>query len=384
VTVPGTINTYDLTVGVIVNMDEAIYLYSPEELPMLTGQMSDGMSVIGSDTTDQVSFSWLDEVNLAPRSALNGAVTTGDAYITLTTGHQMKFSTGDVLYVRKSGGDEIMRVTGYGVTAHTLTVTRGLVGTATNYSSGALVVGMGTALAEGSDPENARALDTNLRTNNTQIFGPTKLKMTGTALVVPRYGKPSEWARQLYHRTYENGQSREQAILYGRKYNSTTTQIRTMGGLAEFITTRVDSTSTQITETTLQTNQQSCYDQGGLPDRLIANPKSLTDLNALTDTGRVRVEMTDGKRGRTRVTIVETEFGELPISRNRWCSTMDAFGIRRDGVIRRVLRPFQFEMLAKTGDSQSAQILCEEGLEVKGERHMFRMSTLTAYGTTGA
>ena len=64
------------------------------------------------------------------------------------------------------------------------------------------------------------------------------------------------------------------------------------------------------------------------------------------------------------------------IVRNRWVHPFDAWGIKREGVVRRILRPFQFEMLAKTGDSQSGQILCEEGLEVKGEKHMFRMNAL--------
>lgn len=375
-TIPGTASSYDLTNGVIINMDEAIYLYSPEELPMLTGQGSDGLSVISTDTLDQVSFSWLDEENLAPRDKLEGAVTTGDAYITLETGGRLKFSTGDVLMVRKAGADEVMYVASYGTTADTLVVTRAFAGTATNYADAAVVIGLGTALGEGATPENFRAADTTTRTNNTQIFGPTKIAMTGTDLVIPRYGKPNEWTHQLYHRTYENGQAREQAILYGRKTNSTTTRIRTMGGLAEFVTTNVDATNTQITELHIQTNIQTCYNRGGIPDRLIANPNSLKDINAITDSNRVRTVISDGKRGRTRVTEVDTEYGTIQIVRNRWCHPFDAWGIKREGVVRRILRPFQFEMLAKTGDSQSGQILCEESLEVKGEKHMFRMNAL--------
>lgn len=376
-TIPGVASSYDLANGVIINMDEAMYLYSPEELPLLTGQGSDGLSVITSDSLDQVSFSWLDEENLAPRDALSGAWTTGDTSITLTSGGRLKFSTGDVIMVRKAGADEVMRITGYSVTtAETLVVTRAFAGTATNYASGAVVIGLGTALPEGSDPENFRAADSTTRTNNTQIFGPTKISMTGTDLVIPRYGKPNEWTHQLYHRTYENGQAREQAFIYGRKTNSTTTRIRTTGGLAEFVTTNVDATSTQFTELKIQTNMQTCYNRGGLPDRILVHPNSLVDLNAIGDTGRVRVEFGESRRGRTRVLVVETEYGPVQIVRNRWVHPFDAWGIKREGVVRRILRPFQFEMLAKTGDSQSGQILCEEGLEVKGEKHMFRMNAL--------
>ena len=42
-----------------------------------------------------------------------------------------------------------------------------------------------------------------------------------------------------------------------------------------------------------------------------ANPVSLTDLNNITDTNIVRVEMADSRRGRARVTVVVTEYGDL-------------------------------------------------------------------------
>jgi hypothetical protein len=58
----------------------------------------------------------------------------------------------------------------------------------------------------------------------------------------------------------------------------------------------------------------------------------------------------------------------------------DAFGFNRAQVIRRILQPLIFERLAKTGDSDQAQIVAEEGLEVKGEEHMFRYSNLSYTG----
>jgi len=96
----GNVSSYDLTNGLIVNMDEAIYMYSPEELPLLTGMASDGMSVLSQRPLDQVEFNWLDERNLAPRGAIGAtAVTTGDAEILLAAGDRIKFSTGDVLTI---------------------------------------------------------------------------------------------------------------------------------------------------------------------------------------------------------------------------------------------------------------------------------------------
>lgn len=378
-TLSGTATSYDLTNGLIVNMDEAIYMYSPEELPLLTGMASDGMSVLSQRPVDQIEFQWLDERNLAPRSTLNGAITTGDTTVNVAAGDGIKFSTGDVVTIRKAGVSipEVLRVTA--ISTDALTVSRNYTtnATATNYATAAVIIGLGTALAEGSDPANFRADDTNQSTNCTQIFGPTAIQMTGTSRVVPRYGIPDQWAHQLHLRTYENSQSREQAYLYGSYFNSTSSKIRTTGGLAYFITKNVNSTATQLTALTVQGSLQNCYNSGGLPDRLVVNPNSLLDLNDIANTGIVRQTVDDPKRGRVSTSFVETEYGSLPIVRNRWVHPSDAFGIKRDLVTRRILRPLVFESLAKTGDADKGQVLCEEGLQVKGQKHMFRMTNLT-------
>ena len=138
----------------------------------------------------------------------------------------------------------------------------------------------------------------------------------------------------------------------------------------------MDATSTQLTVAKISAQQQETFNDGGLADRLLVNPISLVDLNSTDDTNRVRQDVVDSRRGRQRVMTVLTEFGELTVVRSRWVSPLDAFGIKRDQVFRRILRPFQFQTLAKTGDSESAQIVCEEGMQVKGEAHMFRMSNL--------
>lgn len=368
--------SYDLTNGLIINMDEAIYMYSPEELPLLTGMASDGLSVLSSRPVDQVEFNWLEENNLAPRSTLGAAVVTADTVITVATGAQARFSTGDVITVRQGTAGHVLRVTGYGTTADTLLVSN-LVGSSAAYSSGSVIIGLGTALAEGSNPENFRADDTVKATNCTQIFGPTAIELSGTARQVPRYGIPDQWAKQLHLRTYENSQAREQALLYGRYFNSTTTKIRTTGGLANFITTNVDSTSTQLTVLKIQTNLQTCYNAGGIPDRILVNPNSLVDLNDITNTSIVRTTIDDPKRGRVQTSFVETEYGSIPIVRNRWVHPFDAFAIKRDLVTRRIMRPLVYEALAKTGDADKGQIVCEEGLQVKGQKHMFRMNALS-------
>jgi hypothetical protein len=377
----GMATAYDLTVGVVVDMDEAIYMLSPQDTPLLTGLGAEGQTLIGQAPVSNIEFNWLDDTILTPRSSLNGAVTTGDAFITLATGDRTKFSTGDIITIGKVAAAEQIRITGYGVTAETVTVARAWAGTATNYASGALVVGLGTALAEGSNPEAARTVDRVQNSNLTQIFGPTKIDLSRTEQQIRKYGVGNEFTHQLAGRMAENAIGREQAFLYGARVNSTAGKIRTTGGLRFFITSNVDATSTDLTVAAITTRQQAGYNAGGFADVVMANPVTLADLNDAANTTVIRQTIDDPQRGRTRVTWVDTEFGSVTVARNRWVLPMHAFGFNRENVIRRVMQPLIFERLAKTGDSDQAQIVCEEGLEVKGEEHLFMFTNLDAQGS---
>lgn len=379
----GIATAYDLTVGVKVNMDEAIYMYSPMDSPLITGVDADGRALIGSKPTDNFRFDWMDEDILLPRSTLAATAVTAATELVVAAGHQSRFSTADLLIVaRATGGDEVLRVTGYSATtADTLLVTRNwtTTGTARQYAQGAEVICVGNALTEGSDPEAFRSVDRAERQNYTEIFGPTKIEMSRTEMGMAKYGVASEWDHQVARSIQETLQRREQAYLYGMKRNDATNKRRSTGGFFNWITTNADATSTQLTVATVVSNLVPCFNAGGVPDVLMANPASLTDLNDVENTSRVRTTPVDTRRGRESVMVVVTEYGDLVVARNRWLNKAHVVGFSREGVTRRVFDPLLYEPLAKTGDSTKAQIVCEEGLQVKGERHMFVMNNLTAY-----
>lgn len=369
--------SYELTVGHVVNMDEAIFMVSPIDSPLLTGVNAEGMLILPSTPVDQTEFFWMDEEILTPRSTIQTGTTTGDAWIVVAAGDQTKFSTGDMLLLNHAAGREYVRVTGYGVTSDSLTVTRGYDSTtAGTVTAGIKVIGLSTALAEGSDPEAARTADRTTASNYTQIWGPTAVHMSRTEQKIRKYGVANEFTHQLANRITENVIAREQAYLYGRKYNSTTSKIRTTGGIYSFITSNVDATSTQLTVAKIEAAQQLAYNKGGSPDILMANPASLADLNDTGNVTIVRTDNVDTRRGRARVTVVTTEHGDVSIVRNRWNEPTDALLFKRGMVTRRVIDPLQVERLAKTGDSDKVQLVAEDGLQVKGQKHAVRFSAL--------
>ncbi len=386
----GSVTSYDLAVGVKINMDELIYMISPVDSPFINGIGTDGRQLLASSPTDQTEFKWMDEELLLPRAqaAGTGAAGAGDTDITVSAADSYKFQVGDLLNVGEEDATvngAVKRITAINNTTGVIDVsdwTNGSVWPETTAAHQDTIICLGTALVEGSDPGTARSADRTIRSNYTQIFGPTPVHMTRTEQQITRYGVSDEFAKQLYGRSVENVITREQAYLYGKKNDDSSNKRRSTGGLMDFITTNTDSSSTTLTTSALESLMQKCYNAGGIPDLLIANPASFADLNDTTNTSTVRHVIDDPRRGRVPVMSVFTEFGETQCVRNRWMHSESAFVVQKDGVSRRVMQPLVVEPLAKTGDSDKVQIVCEEGLQVKGEAHMARFTNLTGYTDT--
>ena len=382
----GKVTSYDLAVGVKINMDELIYMISPTDSPFINGIGTDGRQLLSSSPVDQQEFKWMDEELLIPRATVTdtGAAGAGATDVTVSTSDIYKFQVDDLITIGEADAAvnaAVKRVTHVNTDAGVLTLAdwaNSADWPATTAAHADTVICVGTALVEGSDPGEARSADRTIRTNCTQIFGPTPIHMSRTEQQVSRYGVSDEFAKQVYGRSVENVITREQAYLYGQYNNDTSNKRRSTGGLNYHITSNTDTTTT-LTITALENLQQKCYNAGGMPDLLIANPASFATLNAVGDSGRVRTVIDDPRRGRVPVSSVFTEFGETQMLRNRWCHAETAFLISKDGISRRVMQPLVVEALAKTGDSDKVQIVCEEGLQVKGEQHMGKFTNLTGY-----
>ena len=382
----GKVTSYDLAVGVKINMDELIYMISPTDSPFINGIGTDGRQLLGSSGVDQQEFKWMDEELLIPRATVTdtGAAGAGATDVTVSTSDIYKFQVDDLITIGEADAAvnaAVKRVTHVNTDAGVLTLAdwaNASAWPATTAGHADTVICVGTALVEGSDPGEARSAARTIRTNCTQIFGPTPIHMSRTEQQVSRYGVSDEFAKQVYGRSVENVITREQAYLYGQYNNDTSNKRRSTGGLNYHITSNTDTTTT-LTLAALEALQQKCYNAGGMPDLLIANPASFKDLNDSDNTETVRHVIDDPRRGRVPTMSIITEFGETQAVRNRWCHAETAFLVAKEGISRRVMQPLVVEALAKTGDSDKVQIVCEEGLQVKGEQHMGKFTNLTGY-----
>ena len=385
----GKVTSYDLAVGVKISMDELIYMISPIDSPLINGIGTDGRQLLGSAGVDQTEFKWMDEELLLPRApaAGTGAAGAGVTTVIVSTADSYRFQVGDLITIGEEG--VAMHNSVKIITANTNngTLTLGNWVNDSDWPASAAaqedtIICVGSALAEGSAPGDARSADRTLRSNYTQIFGPTKVEMSRTEQQITRYGVSDEFAKQLYGRSVENVITREQAYLYGIKHEASGEKRRSTGGLSYWISSNSDTTTNTLSIAGLETLMQKCYNAGGVPDLLIANPASFATLNDISDSNRVRTVIDDPRRGRVPVTSVFHEFGETQMVRNRWCHTETAFVVQKDGIQRRIIQPLIVEALAKTGDSDSVMLLCEEGLQVKGEQHMAKFTGLTTYTDT--
>lgn len=378
---PSQAQTYDLTVGVMLDIEDMIQLISPHDTPFLGGAGSDGRSILPTGNCFEKKVEWLDEELLLPNSTLGAAVSTTTATnITVASGDQQNFTTGDVLLIE----DEYVRVTSYSATtADVLVVTRGYgSSTAATHSSALAVLSVGTALVEGSDPENPRFQDRNNRFNYTQIFGPHAITVSGTENVVRKYGLrgQTEFNKQVANRLMEVAVGIEQMLAYGVRVEDTTNMWRTAGGLAYYVTAAngsvMDTSTTVITEAKLLDMLQSVYNNGGNPDRIIGNATQKRKISAFSSALTINVNRTDTGRGIT-VDTFTSDFGECTIALHRWLRTQDVFVINRDQAQVATLRPIVMEMLAKTGDSMKGQIVGEKTFKFRRSSHAGRFTALT-------
>ena len=372
--------SYDLQVETKINIDELIYILTPDDLPLLSGIGSDGLGVIGKAPVDNTVFYWMEEDVPLPRGNTFEALDNSETVIDVVTGDAVKFAVNDSIRI----DDEIMKITAIEPNPasgpETLTVERAKWGTtAATHATGAEIIGVGTVLPEG-DIGNANFQGRDKYSNYTQIFS-KKLTVSRTEQSIPKYGVPNELNKQMRNAMLHCNVGIEQAALYGIKYEDSNTRVRSTGGLNSFITSNVDTSSTWLTVEAIEARQQIAYDNGGMFDFITARPAAFRALNNTVGNQRVQtVTVEDARRGRRRAQTVMTEFGEVTLVRNRYVRKTDAFCYSRDNFIQRVFQPLVAQKLAKTNDTDSYMMVAECGFQVKGQDHMAKFTGLDLAG----
>lgn len=364
----GKRGTYQSTVGVRLDVEDAVYMISPFDVPFLGTFGMDRGSVLGSEDTSSTKIEWLEDELVPGSDALDGAITTGSAFVTVD--NQSYFKTNDLVRI----DDEFLRVSGYGTTAATLLVERSWGSPAAgDHADNATILILGTLPVEGADPTAGINFQRVQPYNVTQIFQ-DEVEVTRSEEKEAKYGVQSEAAYQMAKRLKENAIKMERNLVLGTRAEDSSAERRSFGGLDYYIATGVDSTTTAITETAVLDQLQNSFDRGGNVDLLAAGGTQKRKISAWNDDD-IRFARDENIRGAV-VSWMDSDFGRIYIILNRWVPTRFAFGLEMQYVNLAWFDRFFVEALAKTGDRQQWQLVAEASMKVRNEKAHFKFTAL--------
>ena len=243
------------------------------------------------------------------------------------------------------------------------------------------------AAVEGADGVSATISPTVRLGNYTQIVQKV-VQTSGTLEAVNKAGRRSERAYQLAKASSELKRDMETIITanQGRDAGSSSSA-RKLGAILSWlktntskgtsgtdpttigVSTRSDGATRTFTEQLLKDEIAAVFDSGGNPTMLVVGSGLKQKVSSFAGIAAQRY-MAPGDQPTTIIGAAEIymgDFGQISIVPDRFMRTRDALLIDPEYMALSYLRPFQTNDLAKTGDSEKTQLLCEFTLEMRNE-----------------
>ena len=250
-------------------------------------------------------------------------------------------------------------------------------------------------LLEGADAGAASATPTVRVGNRTQIQGKT-VHVSGTLDAVDKAGRKTETAYQLAKSGQELKRDMEKTILSNVAQSAgTTTAARLLGGMqtwlkSNFVTmtdgvapTTADgnnvrtegATAAAFTEAKLKECVKKVFENGGSPTMLVVPPTQKQVVSEFAGIAAQRYEAPKAKATTIigAADVYLSDFGTLSVVPDRFMTADDTpaeQALVLDPTMASIatLRPFQSQLLAKTGDSEKHQMIVEYTLAVNNEK----------------
>lgn len=252
-----------------------------------------------------------------------------------------------------------------------------------------------TTAIEGADATRSGESDVTRLGNYTEIVEDTAT-VSGTTEALNRAGKRGEMAWQMMKKAKELRRQMEhhavgihQAQVAGnasgptaRKtasyaaFTGSNASVGATGSVASGNGTDVPTVGTAraYTESLLGTVIDNCWNAGGNPDIIMMGSFQKRAMNSFagntqdgSGTGNVFHDNTD-KTIINATSVYVSDFGTMNLVPNRFCKSTDVLVYEREHWQIAELRPMQDHELAKNGDSEARQILCEWGLKCMNHR----------------
>jgi len=249
-----------------------------------------------------------------------------------------------------------------------------------------LAAAAANAVKEGADATTDAAVATTRRFNYTQISDKVP-RVSGTQENIVSAGRVSEMDYQVAKRSLELMRDMEFIVTANTASAvGDASTARALGGVPAWINTNTSTTGTAgtgdgstaavngtqraFTETLLLTVLQSTWNAGGDPDCVMLDGFNKRQMSTFTGNATREVSAEHG-RLHGAISYYESDWGMLEVIPNRFLGTSglgrNVFILQKDMWAVAYLRQFQLTDLAKTGDSERKQLICEYTLEARNE-----------------
>ena len=241
----------------------------------------------------------------------------------------------------------------------------------------------------------SRALSATSKLLNYTQISTKPVVVTGTQEVIAKAGMTSEMAYQIakagkelkrdmeFDLTGVNvatvGSSGTGRRLRGYEAWCNTNDAHGSGGSTHGTTGAVtDGTQRVLTESLVKTSLKACYDQGGNPDLLLVGSFNKQKVSGFTGNS-TRMDMAEDRSLVATIDVYVSDFGEVRVVADRILrsSGRTTHIVDTEMWSTAMLRPFQVQDLAKTGDSEVKQLLVEYTLVSKNEAASAKIADCT-------
>ena len=304
---PGLESGYTSSVVVIRQLEAHLDMTDPDDFPLLKRV---GLNSYPEAITN-VKFEWnLD--NLVPITDVLGVAITSTSATQFTVTYAEYFALHDVVML----DSELCRVVGVDATNNYINVERGFAGsTAATHLISITVYRLGAARPEGSSPGWAQQVLTTQPYNYTQIFDAV-VSITGTQEAMRNYAPDDLMAYRLDKRLKELYMMMERSLIYGLRYQPSSTNTgRMSGGLTQYVTDTNNISSAAVTFDDLEDALEDVFGRAGLanvPADLWCNSWVKRKISSW-GAGSIRTGRTESVVG-NEITVVSTNFGNLAVN----------------------------------------------------------------------
>lgn len=358
-------------------VSDFISLISPSDAPLVARIGMGSAREKFNLNLNGYKIEWLED-ELDPLSGtLNNGTTVTTATLTITLADASVVQPGHVLLI----DSEKVVVNTVNTANNQITVfSRAYGGTNATHAANATFRIIGMARLEGDDADFGPIVDIEAPYNYTSIFQKA-LNVSGTMQAISQYGIEDEFAYQANKAMPHMMRLVELAVFNGVRAAGTASSPRSMGGLAQYITTNFESVGTgTITKTAIDNLAVKLYNEGGNPDMLVTSPGTAQRIRGLLDSSSfVRTTQENTVFGMQPITRVSTQFyNDLELVHSRWCPPNRAYMLNSSKIGLYDLRPFGWHDLARVGDSKKGELIGEYSLAVGNEKgHGYIVSSAT-------